>query len=79
MKTKLHELLHNVFEVSTQAAGALLNLASDSSDYAKQIVTNGAVVDFFFGLFTVFWFKQLRRVAVLHFLNLNQNKIMILF
>lgn len=29
--------------MSTQAAGALLNLASDSSEYAKQIVSNGAV------------------------------------
>ena len=42
---KLCELLHGSFEpeVSTQAAGALLNLASDSSEYAKQIVSNGAV------------------------------------
>lgn len=42
---KLCELLQGSFEpeVSTQAAGALLNLASDSSEYAKQIVSNGAV------------------------------------
>ena len=42
---KLCELLQGSFEpeVSTQAAGALLNLASDSSDYAKQIVSTGAV------------------------------------
>eukprot|EP00913_Durusdinium_trenchii_P034823 g32572.t1 len=42
---KLCDLLQASYEpeVSTQAAGALLNLASDSSEYAKMIVANGAV------------------------------------
>ena len=42
---KLCDLLQGSYEpeVSTQAAGALLNLASDSSEYAKMIVANGAV------------------------------------
>ena len=42
---KLVELLQASHEpeVSTQAAGALLNLASDSVDYAKSIVSHGAV------------------------------------
>ncbi|CAE7707996.1 PUB3 [Symbiodinium pilosum] len=42
---KLCELLQPSYEpeVSTQAAGALLNLASDCSDYAKEIVANNAI------------------------------------
>ncbi|CAJ1376739.1 unnamed protein product [Effrenium voratum] len=42
---KLCELLKPTFEpeVSTQAAGALLNLASDCADYAKAIVSQDAI------------------------------------
>jgi len=42
---KLCELLQPSYEpeVSTQAAGALLNLASDCTEYAKEIVSNDAI------------------------------------
>jgi hypothetical protein len=42
---RLCELLHPTYEpeVSSQAAGALLNLASDSPEYAKMIVKQGAL------------------------------------